>query len=301
LESALKLKSIILLIFFVLSCGKNSDQTIETSAEFKSSKDSPQSPSMSAERGMEEVASSPAGELDQITRDRKSENFLGKVFAPVGDNSGRLLEYNIQLSYQCTDLVKTRKELLDFISKFGYLESSSAVNSSSPFMTARIHITSAKLYEALQELDKLGNLLSEDIGTTDHTEGMAWQKRKTTREKLRQQRRNTSNSQITAGARNWQQVEEAISESEDQLDLAEHETWKINDRVKWATVSVSFTTPIPADAIQIPAYRNAFVGLLNLFLELSYYLIWILPLLILGGISFYFFRRILVNFRKKDI
>lgn len=49
-------------------------------------------------------------------------NQLGKVFTPVAVSAERLLEYNVQLSYECNDLIKTRKELLDFIAKYGYLE-----------------------------------------------------------------------------------------------------------------------------------------------------------------------------------
>ena len=291
----MKLKFVLIVLFLLFSCGKSSEQTSESRDEsFASRKASPAPSSV-----VEESSLSISGEVSGTQREQKPENQLGKVFSPINITIERLLEYDIQLSYHSTDLIKTRKELLDFISKYGYLESSSAVNSGSPFMTVTMHITSNKLYEALQELDKMGILLSEDIRTTDHTEGMAWQKRKTTREKLRQQRRLNANNQITAGAKNWQQVEESISESEDQLDLAEQEAWKINDKVKWATIHVSYTTPIPPDSIQVPAYRNAFVGLINAFLELTYYLIWILPFAILIGLAFYYIQKIMIKFRRK--
>jgi hypothetical protein len=228
---------------------------------------------------------------ESFLKQEKSENALGKVFTPMPLSNERLLEFNVSLSYQCLDLVLTRKELIQFISKYGYLESSSAVNSQSPYMVAKIHVVSSKLYEALIDLDKLGNLLSEDIATTDHTEGMAWQKRETMRESLRSTRRKVANSQIGAGARNWQAVEESLSNSEDQLDLAEHETWKINDKVKWATINVTFTTPVPSDIVEVPPYKNAFIGLLNLFLSATYYLIWILPVILVLGAVYYFGKR----------
>lgn len=117
-------------------------------------------------------------DFDDSEGQYRTENQLGKVFAPVAVGTERLLEYNVQLSYECNDLIKTRKDLLDFIAKYGYLESSSAANTTSPFMSAKIHVRSAKLYDALLELDKLGTLLSEEISTVDHTEGMVWQKRK---------------------------------------------------------------------------------------------------------------------------
>lgn len=290
----LKRKLFLIILFFVLSCGKNSEQPSEGLEDaFASRKASP-----SASPVAEESMSSVSGESSPMPIEQRQENQLGKIFSPVSNNKERLLEYNIQLAYHCNDLIKTRKELLNFISKYGYLESSSAVNSSSPYMTAKMHISSNSLYDALQELDKLGLLLSEDITTTDHTEEMAWQKRKANRETLRQRRRYVASSQITAGAKNWQQVEDSVSNSEDQLDLAEHESWKITDRVKWATIVVSFSTPVPADAIEIPMYKNAFIGLLNLFLELSYYFIWIFPFALAIGFTIFYLRKLILRYKK---
>ncbi|EMY79713.1 PF14257 domain protein [Leptospira weilii serovar Ranarum str. ICFT] len=239
-------------------------------------------------------------DFDDSEGQYRTENQLGKVFAPVAVGTERLLEYNVQLSYECNDLIKTRKDLLDFIAKYGYLESSSAANTTSPFMSAKIHVRSAKLYDALLELDKLGTLLSEEISTVDHTEGMVWQKRKTTREKVRLNRRNNANNQIGAGSKNWEAIEESISVSEDQLDLSEQETWKIQDRVAWATISVGFGIPTPPDQVQIPNYKNAFVGIFNTFLQLTYYLLWWLPFLILGGVLVYYGNRMFLKFRKKS-
>ncbi|MBM9500178.1 DUF4349 domain-containing protein [Leptospira sp. 201903071] len=229
----------------------------------------------------------------------KTDDQLGKIFAPIGLTTERLLEYNIQLSYECKDLVKTRKELLDYIAKYGYLESSSAINSRTPFMSVKMHVRTAKLYEALLDLDKLGVLISEDISTIDHTEGMVWQKRKTTREKIRLSRRNNANQQIGAASKNWEVIEESIERSEDELDLAEQETWKIKDRVSWATISVSFGTPTPPDAIQVPEYKNALVGILNAFLQLSYYLLWIFPFALIASVLVYYGGVLFQNLRKK--
>ncbi|MCG6192896.1 DUF4349 domain-containing protein [Leptospira sp. FAT2] len=285
-----------ILIFSLISalaCGKGE--------ESKNSSSAPPSEAMSRSVGsadMKKSAPMPEAEKKEAAdaddsqsffASDKAENQLGKVFAPaVSAGNERLLEYNIQLAYQCSDLIQTRKELLDFISKYGYLESSSATNSTSPYMSARVHVRSAKLYEALLELDKLGTLLSEDISAIDHTEGMVWQKRKMTREKIRLSRRNNANSQIAASSKNWEAIEESIASSEDELDLAEHETWKIKDRVTWATIAVSYSLPTAPDKIEVPAYKNAFAGLLNAFLQLTYYLIWWLPFLIIGGVAVYY-------------
>ncbi|AOP33557.1 hypothetical protein A0128_06670 [Leptospira tipperaryensis] len=294
-----------LCLVVLVACGKKKDSNAEgatgeaektamRTAEVSTQLGSPMPPSDDSKKVASEKEES--GFKDSFD---KADNQLGKVFAPVPISTERLLEYNIQLSYECNDLVKTRKELLDYIAKYGYLESSSAVNSRTPYMSVRMHVRSAKLYEALLELDKLGVLISEDISTTDHTEGMVWQKRKTTREKIRLSRRNNANQQIGAGSKNWEVIEESIERSEDELDLAEQETWKIKDRVSWATIAVSFGTPTPPDAIQVPEYKNALVGILNAFLQLSYYLLWWTPFLILGSFLVYFGGIVYQKFRNK--
>ncbi|AYV57092.1 DUF4349 domain-containing protein [Leptospira kmetyi] len=280
-------------LLFALGCGKKSDapKDANASGEVASRSVSGMTDQLAKGAPMPEAEKKSAADEDvykEAPSQDKAENQLGKVFTPIATNNERLLEYNIQLSYECTDLIKTRKELLDFISKYGYLETSSATNSVSPYMSAKVHVRSAKLYEALLELDKLGILLSEEISTVDHTEGMVWQKRKLTREKIRLSRRNNANSQIGAGAKNWEAIEESISTSEDELDLAEQETWRIKDRVAWATISVGFSLPTPPDKIQVPQYKNALVGIANAFLQLTYYLLWWLPFLILGGVAVYY-------------
>jgi len=280
------------LILLFLSCGKSEEQNKDlSSASEISGKISPAT--MSADE------SAPSPKAEENLRELKVENELGKIFTPLYTNSDRLLEYNIDLSYESMDLIKTRKQLLSLVSKYGYLESSSAENTRSPYMTLKIRVTADKLYESLQELDSLGNLLRENISTIDHTEGMVWQKRKITREKVRQIRRNLANRQITSVSKNWQEVEDSLSNSEDQMDQAEHEAWKINDRVKWASITISYITPVPPDKIEVPQYINAFIGLLNAFLEFTYYLIWILPFFLILGILTYLIRSLYFKFYKK--
>ncbi|PJZ53504.1 DUF4349 domain-containing protein [Leptospira adleri] len=288
-----------------VACGKKKDSNAEGSSG-ETEKTAMRSADVSGQLGSPMPPSEDAKKVSSEKEERnlkdtfdKTDDQLGKVFAPISASTERLLEYNIQLSYTCTDLVKTRKELLDYIAKYGYLESSSAINSKTPYMSVRMHVRSAKLYEALLDLDKLGVLISEDISTIDHTEGMVWQKRKTTREKIRLSRRNNANQQIGAASKNWEVIEESIERSEDELDLAEQETWKIKDRVSWATIAVNFGTPAPPDAIEVPEYRNAFVGILNAFLQLSYYLLWILPFAIIASVLVYYGGILFQNLRKK--
>ncbi|MCW7469545.1 DUF4349 domain-containing protein [Leptospira kanakyensis] len=288
MKNHLKIIFLVLFVFF-LNCGKESNE--ESVAPLESAK-------MSSDMAMEKKVAPSAPRAEGISEPEPTPNQLGQVFVPIQNTTERLLEYQVQLNYQTPDLIKTRKDLLSFITKYGFIESSSAVNMDSPYMNLRVHIRSEKLYDALIELDTYGVLLSEDISTVDHTEGMAWQKIKSNREKLRLVRRTNANNQTSANSKNWEAIEEAITDSENNLDNSEHEIWKIKDKVKWATLSINFTTPIPADRIQVPVYKNAFIGILNLFLELTYYFIWILPLVIVLGILYLPLKKIYKRFKK---
>lgn len=280
---------IFVLFVFLLQCGKESNVESTAPAEVGI---------MSDDVAMEKKISPSAARAEGNIEPPTVENQLGQVFVPLQNTSERLLEYQVQLSYQTQNLIKTRKDILGFITKYGFIESSSAVNADSPYMSLRIRIRSEKLYEALIELDSYGVLLNEDISTVDHTEGMVWQKIKSNREKIRLGRRTNANNQISANSKNWQAIEEAITDSENNLDQSEHEIWKIKDRVKWATLSLNFSSPIPPDKIQVPIYKNAFVGILNVFLELTYYIIWMVPFLILAGILYLPLKKIYKYFRK---
>ncbi|TGK82239.1 DUF4349 domain-containing protein [Leptospira noumeaensis] len=285
-----RIKIIFLVLFVIfLNCGKEANE--ESVATVESAK-------MSSDMPLEKKVAPSAPRAEVISETEPTPNQLGQVFVPIQNTTERLLEYQVQLNYQTPDLIKTRKDLLSFITKYGFIESSSAVNMDSPYMNLRVHIKSEKLYEALIELDTYGVLLSEDISTVDHTEGMVWQKIKSNREKLRLVRRTNANNQTSANSKNWEAIEEAITDSENNLDNSEHEIWKIKDKVKWATLSINFTTPIPADRIQVPVYKNAFIGILNLFLELTYYFIWILPLVIVFGILYFPLKKIYQHFKK---
>lgn len=280
---------IFILFAFLLQCGKesNNESAPKVEAEMRS-----------MDMPMEKKVAASSSRTEDAIEPPSVENQLGQVFVPIQNSTERLLEYQVQLSYQTQDLIKTRKDILGFSTKYGYIESSSAVNTDSPYISLRIHIRSEKLYEALMELDTYGVLLNEDISTVDHTEGMVWQKIKSNREKIRLARRSNANNQTSANSKNWQAIEEAVTDSENNLDSSEHEIWKIKDRVKWATLNINFSTPIPADKVQIPTYKNAFVGILNLFLELTYYLIWMLPFLLLAGILYFPLKKIYFYFKK---
>ena len=145
-------------------------------------------------------------------------------------------------------------------------------------MQLQMAVRSSELYDTLKELDQLGELVTESITVTDHTENNFAQSLKAKREDLRIARRGGA---LTgdAAVRNWTEREAQLQQSEDASDASQLEKWRIQDRVKYATISVSLRGPALPAAIQVPVYRNAFTGLLNLFLSFVYYLIYLLPLL----------------------
>ncbi|TGL01175.1 DUF4349 domain-containing protein [Leptospira bouyouniensis] len=284
----------LLIFLFLIDCGKESHEESVTQAsdELKissSSREKKMSPSAPA---MEE-----SGESSPLSKDKT----IGPVFLPIQNQQERLLEFQIDLSYETLDLEKTRKDFLSFVSKYGYIENSSATNSNAPYMNVKIHIKADKLYEALLELDTYGTLLNENITTIDHTEGMVWEKIKSTREKIRYSRRVTANNQTTSNSKNWEAIEESISASEESLDQTELQIWRINDKVKWATLNVSFSVPTPTDKIIVPKYQNALVGITNLFLELTYLLVWMIPFFLLVGILYLPAKKIIHWFQQKKI
>ena len=74
-------------------------------------------------------------------------------------------------------------------------------------------------------------------------------------------------------AQNQIQAENLISSSEDQQDQARFEKWKIQDRVKWATINISVQGPDAAREIEVPTYQNALINLTNSLLALTYWML----------------------------
>ncbi|TGM55416.1 DUF4349 domain-containing protein [Leptospira biflexa] len=282
----------LVLTIFLLSCGKESQEESVSVAH-----DEMKISGASREKKMAPSAPAMEDRVEEVTQSK--DNALGPVFFPNQNNQERLLEFQIELSYQTLDLIKTRKDLLLFITKYGFIESSSALNSDSPTMNVRFRIRAEKLSEALLELDTYGTLLSETITTIDHTEGMVWEKIKTTREKIRVKRRTFANNQTTSNSKNWEAIEESISTSEDGLDQSEFQIWKINDRVKWATLNLSYSLPAPSDKVIVPEYRNALVGITNLLLEFTYLLVWMIPIFVFAGLLYVPSKKLVQWFRQK--
>lgn len=201
---------------------------------------------------------------------------LGPValVAPV-NAADRLLEYNVDVVYRTKELLAGRDRLFSIAARRGFLRNSYASAESSS-MRMQMAVRSTELYDTLKELDQLGELVTENINVTDHTENNYAQSLKSRREELRMARRGGA---LTgdAAVRNWTEREAQLQQSEDASDASQLEKWRIQDRVRYATISISLQGPALPEAIEVPVYRNAFTGLLNFFLSFVYYLIYLLP------------------------
>ncbi|MBN1533213.1 MAG: DUF4349 domain-containing protein [Spirochaetes bacterium] len=223
-------------------------------------------------------------------------NFL----APMDKAKGRLLEYTVSLSYETENILESRRKLLELVSRYGFITHSTAVaDTRQPFVNAEVMVKTELLYEALKDFESLGLLKNENINVIDHTEGMVLNERRVQRENLRIMRRNRAMGQLTAQNKNWEAVEQNIEQSEERLDQAEHGKWQIQDKVAWVRVQVSLRGPDLPNRIDVPLYRNAFIGLLNLTLRLVYLLIWLAPFIVLGILIWRYRGRLLGILKRK--
>ncbi|MCB1323849.1 MAG: DUF4349 domain-containing protein [Spirochaetales bacterium] len=209
---------------------------------------------------------------------------------------GRLLEYVITLRYRTNDFEKARVFLLAFASRNGYINSSSARFTDDPYLATTLRVRSDRVYEALQDLNEVGVLLSEDISVVDHTEEMVIAARQYRREQIRSQRRARAGAATPGTNRNWDEIEQLLEASENRQDQAEHEQWRINDRVEWATLNIQLEGPETTDTISVPNYTNALIGFVNTLLWMLYGLLWISPVLVLlaaiaYGLRFWYRKR----------
>ncbi len=215
--------------------------------------------------------------------------FPGKAELPaVTIGRDRLLEYTVNLQYRTGDLSQSRSELYKIIARYGFLNQSSTGESDRLTHNSQFRVRATDLLEVIDQLKAVGELESESITTTDHTENMAWQERRARREAVRSERRKTG--PVTAAS--WDERENLISQSEDTLDQAAHEKWKIQDRVAWANFSVTLQGPQAPAKIEVPRFENALVGMLNWLMALLYGLIYIAPVVaIAGGLAWLIRRR----------
>jgi len=258
------------------------------------------------ERSKEEP--SPSGALPQTATkkqeaevDKDSRGLEGHFVAPIEVGKERLLEYKVDMTYETEDIRKSRSEIIAVVSKYGFIKQSYAsTEETKPVMATDLLVRSDHLYQAILELDRAGILLTEQITVTDHTESMVLQDRKARREQIRITRKNLAATQVTGGTKNWNDIENSLSRSEDSLDLAEHEKWKIRDKVAWAWIHVNLKGPAQPSRVIVPRYADALVGLVNLFLRLIYVLIYAAPFIAIIVVIIWKRERLVGIFRRKQ-
>ena len=228
----------------------------------------------------EEASARSAGEkLANARETQPGQASLGKVFVPTVSNERRL-EYNLAVSYQIDSLKPARAFFNQWIPRYGFLLQETAAGDGHGYMTLRVRVRAANLYAALNDLDAIGQLTSENISVHDHTENAVYQQMLAAREEIRNRRRALANANTGTGAKNWEATENLLSQSEDKQLAARMEDWRIQDRVGWATLSITLSLPAApyVAPVEVPHFRNAFVGLLNVLLQLVYLGIYLVPL-----------------------
>lgn len=238
----------------------------------------------------EESKGGNAGEIKQEVKE--NDGIIQKPLDPISEASkSRLLEYTIQLNYKVESIEKAREVLLNVVKKESYI-ANSQTNLSSGYetMALQVQIPVTAMYDTLLQMDKIGQLTYEDIRTQDWTEHNELQKIKLTREGLRMVRRSKAANKGSAETWNWKDREEALERSEDTADAAKLESWKIKDHVAWAKVNISISGKELPTKIHLPNYKDALVSALNFLLELTYYLVWIVPIALVVFLLFKGYR-----------
>jgi hypothetical protein len=295
-----KIHSLILIcaiaLFPVLSC-KKSEAPKDASAPVAYDKNAPAQEAMSTsdEAGVMKERKAVLERPDEGIR-----GITGHFLATMELAKDRLLEYRTDLTYESRDLMKSRRELLDIVSKYGFVKGSSiSLEEKEPLAVSDVFVKSDKLYETLRELDRLGSLLSETITVTDHTEEMVLQERTVKREQIRIVRKNAAAGQVAPAARNWADIDGSLTQSEDRLDASEHAKWKIRDKVAWSWIHVTLKGPDQPDRIDVPRYADAFIGMINILLRLVYVVIYLLPVAAIVWLIVWKKSQIVAIFRRK--
>lgn len=246
-----------------------------------------------------------------VTQNHRNKDFfadrdgdLGKIFSPAIGQGGpiheRRLEYNINAAYRIESLKSARAFFNQWIPRYGFLVNESAAGDQNGYMTLRVRIRSANLYAALNDLDAIGALTSESISVIDHTENGVYQQMLAAREEIRKNRRSAAASQALVNSKNWEVTENLLSQSEDKQLQTRMEEWRIGDRTGWATLQITLSLPVTAvpAPVEVPEFRNAFVGLLNVMLQLIYALIYIVPLVAIGYLGYRGILRLAPGLRR---
>lgn len=284
------------LVAFPLSCKKAEPPSEEAAAPAAMSEEAMKPMSVADRAGAVEGKKAD----ESAMKPDEGRGLVGHFIAPMDLAKERLLEYKVDLAYETKDILASRRALLAVVAKYGYVKSgSAALDEDRAAVASDVYVKSEKLYDALMELDTIGTLLTENITATDHTEDMELQNMKEKRERLRIARKSIASGQATAASRNWNDIENSLSQSEDGLDAAEHRKWQIRDRVAWACIHVDLNGPEQPGRVRVPTYVNAFIGLLNVLLILAYGLIYVIPFAVVAGLIVWKRSEIIGIFRRK--
>ncbi|MBN8215054.1 MAG: DUF4349 domain-containing protein [Spirochaetes bacterium] len=231
-----------------------------------------------------------AGGVQAPKKKDANADHLDRAFFATNLSGDRLLSYSMSLHYRGKSLAEARRTLLDLFPRHGFLESETAAAGEGGQLSAVIKVRTARLLEALADLDRLGDLVSENLAAEDLTEEEAKRRIKARREEQRLLRRQGRATLTDADGRNAADVENALSQSEDRLDEAEFEAWRIRDRIQWTRISVAVSFPEAPGLVSIPPFQNLGVRLAGIGLWIAYGAAYAVPillmvLLVLGGIA----------------
>lgn len=138
-----------------------------------------------------------------LSNDDKSSFFLttqlkSLLVQPLEKAKDRLLEYNIDLNYQCDDFHKSREQVVHIISKYSFIRYAKTEARHSAYMIVTAAIDACDIYKFLADIDKVGKLVSKSILVTDLTENMVIAQRKICREEIRIDRQRKASANISS-------------------------------------------------------------------------------------------------------
>ncbi len=235
--------------------------------------------------------------------EKKDENYsLQYAFVPRTDSNmlkGRYLEYSISLYYRTAYFDKSRSGLLRLIEKYGFIVSENASEGQTMSMNIQANIKSGNLYDMIDELGKMGSLVSESISAADHTGERVWDSIKSERERARIERKNRVIEGVPGVKRTWEDIEASLEASEDAVDQAVYRDWTINDLVSWAKFNITLEGPKKPDGINMPDFRNAGIAMINILIGFSYYLVIVSPFIVITAVILWKRKAIIGIFRGK--
>ncbi|MDA3901082.1 MAG: DUF4349 domain-containing protein [Spirochaetes bacterium] len=270
---------LLMLLIIISGCAKNSESPTEQFTENKVT-DAKMDKSVSPSMDTEEFNS-------ELSKNSRSSSTDEDGLDPAGYNNyysveGRMLEYSIELFFESTNLRSSRQKLYDSIAKFGFLQNSdTSLYPNQPSLQINARIKSENFYELLTELRSIGILKKETISVNDLTPDNIYTRIIKNRQETRIKRRSSALLNPSLLPKDHSVRERILQESEDKMDQAEYDLWKLQDRVMWANLSVMVTGPDTGKSVVIPRFSDAFTTLLNGLLEIFYNMITMAPFLVI--------------------